>query len=151
MSDVVKGLIRESVKNTYAEFISKVAEQRSRPLAEIEASAQGRVWIGTDALDRGLVDHLGTFADALKAAAALAKLTEGRYSVQYVETDLTLSERLALSFTAKAIPLVDKAFGLPRWSALVSQAVESALEPLAFVARWNDPRGVYAYCFCDVH
>jgi protease-4 len=151
MSDATKGLIRESVKNTYAEFISKVAEHRSRPLEQIEASAQGRVWVGTDALERGLVDHLGTFADALKAAASLAKLAEGRYSVEYVESDLTLSERLAMSIATKAVPLVDKVFGLPHWSAVVAQAVESALEPLAFVARWNDPRGVYAYCFCDVH
>jgi len=151
MSDAIKGLIRESVKNTYAEFISKVAEHRSRPIEQIEASAQGRVWVGTDALDRGLVDHLGSFADAMKAAASLAKLTEGRYSVEYVEPDLTFSERLAMSFAARAIPLVDQVIGLPRWSAAVAQAVESALEPLAFVARWNDPRGVYAYCFCDVH
>ena len=55
-----------------------------------------------------------------------------------------------MSFATEAIPLVDKVFGLPHWSAMVAQAVESALEPLAFVARWNDPRGVYAYCFCDV-
>ncbi len=151
MRDAIKGLIRESVKNTYAEFITKVAEHRSRPLEQIEASAQGRVWVGTDALDRGLVDHLGTFADALKAAASLAKLTEGRYGVEYVEPDLTLSERLAMSLATKAVPLVDKVFGLPHWSAMVTQAVESALEPLAFIARWNDPRGMYAYCFCDVH
>ena len=151
MSEPIKGLIRESVKNTYAEFITKVAEHRSRPLEQIEASAQGRVWVGTDALDRGLVDHLGTFADALKAAASLAKLAEGRYSVLYVEPDLSLSERLAMSLATKAVPLVDKVFGLPHWSAMVAQAVESALEPLAFVARWNDPRGVYAYCLCDVH
>jgi len=150
MSDAMKGLIRESVKNTYAEFISKVAEHRSRPPEEIEAAAQGRVWVGTDALDRGLVDHLGTFADALKAAAALAKLSEGRYSVEYIEADPTFSERLAMSFATKAVPLVDKVFGLPHWSEVVAQAVESALEPLAFIARWNDPRNVYAYCFCDV-
>ena len=150
MSDTVKGLLRESVKNTYAEFISKVAEHRSRPLEQIEASAQGRVWVGTDALDRGLVDHLGTMADALKSAAALAKLTEGRYSVEYVEPDVSFSERVAMSFATGAVPMVDKAFAPPRWTALVSQAVESALEPLAFVQRWNDPRGVYAYCFCDV-
>jgi protease-4 len=151
MSDAIKGLIRESVKNTYAEFITKVADHRGRTLEQIEAAAQGRVWVGTDALDRGLVDHLGTFAEALKSAASLAKLTEGRYSVEYVEPDVSLSERLAMSFATEAIPLVDKAFGLPHWSAMVAQAVESALEPLAFVARWNDPRGVYAYCFCDVH
>ena len=150
MSDATNGLIRESVKNTYAEFVGKVAEHRNRPLGDIEAAAQGRVWVGTDALDRGLVDHLGTFGDAVKAAATLAKLAEGRYTVDYVEPELSLSERLALSFATKAVPLVDKAVGLPRWSGLVAQAVESALEPLAFVQRLNDPRGVYAYCFCDV-
>ncbi len=150
MGEAVKGMIRESVKNTYAEFVGKVAEYRGRPLEQIEAAAQGRVWIGTDALDRGLVDHLGTFADAVKAAAALAKLTEGRYSVQYVEPDLTFSERFAMSFATKAVPLVDEVIGLPRWSSTVAHAVESALEPLAFVSRLNDPRGVYAYCFCDV-
>ncbi|MEO8467525.1 MAG: signal peptide peptidase SppA [Gammaproteobacteria bacterium] len=150
MSDALKGLIRESVKNTYAEFVSKVAEHRGRTPEQIEAAAQGRVWVGTDALDRGLVDHLGTFADALKAAASLAKLAEGRYSVAYIEPDLTFSERLAMSFAAEAVPLVDRVFGLPHWSAVVAQAVESALEPLAFIARWNDPRGVYAYCLCDV-
>ena len=84
-------------------------------------------------------------------AAALAKLDEGRYSVEYVEPDLTFSERLAMSFATEAIPFADKAFGLPKWSVVLAQAVESALEPLAFVSRWNDPRGVYAYCFCDVH
>jgi protease-4 len=151
MGEAVKGLIRESVRNTYSEFISKVSEHRSRSLEQVEAAAQGRVWVGTDALERGLVDHLGTFADALKAAASLAKLTEGRYSVEYVEPDLTFSERLAMSLATKAVPLADKVLGVPHWSATVSKVVESALEPLEFAARWNDPRGVYAYCFCDVH
>ena len=109
------------------------------------------MWVGTDALERGLVDRLGTFADAVKAAAALAKLNEGSYSVEYVEPDLTFSERIAMSFATELIAVADKAFGLPKWSVAVAQAVESALEPLAFVSRWNDPRGVYAYCFCDVH
>ena len=151
MNDAVKGLIRESVTNTYGEFVAKVAEHRSRPIEQIEAAAQGRVWVGTDALERGLVDRLGTFADAVKAAAALAKLNEGSYSVEYVEPDLTFSERIAMSFATELIAVADKAFGLPKWSVAVAQAVESALEPLAFVSRWNDPRGVYAYCFCDVH
>jgi hypothetical protein len=31
----------------------------------------------------------------------------------------------------------------------VTQALESTLEPLAFIDRLNDPRGIYAYCFCD--
>jgi hypothetical protein len=31
----------------------------------------------------------------------------------------------------------------------VARWLETAMEPLAFVERFNDPRGVYAYCFCD--
>ncbi len=151
MGDAVKGLIRESTNRTYADFVSQVAEHRGRSVEQIEAVAQGRVWIGSDAIERGLVDHLGTFDDALKATAALAKLEDGRYSVEYVEPDLTFAERLALSVGAEALPVVDKMIGLPRWSATVAQVVESTLEPLEFVARLNDPRGVYAYCFCDVH
>jgi protease-4 len=151
MGDAVKGLIRESITKTYGDFVDKVAEHRGRPVEQIEAAAQGRVWVGTDAIERGLVDHLGTFDDALKATAALAKLGEGRYSVEYVEPELTFAERVALSVGAEAIPLTEKMLGLPRLSATLAHAVESALEPLEFLTRLNDPRGVYAYCFCDVH
>jgi hypothetical protein len=31
----------------------------------------------------------------------------------------------------------------------VAEALESQLAPLAFIDRLNDPRGIYAYCFCD--
>jgi hypothetical protein len=37
----------------------------------------------------------------------------------------------------------------PGWQETASRWLESALSPLAFVERLNDPRGVYAYCFCD--
>ena len=54
-----------------------------------------------------------------------------------------------LSLTAKAAPLVDAVLDDAGWSAKVSGWLETAMEPLAFVDRLNDPRGVYAYCFCD--
>jgi protease IV len=151
MGDAVKGLVRESIKRTYEEFVSMVADHRGRSVGEIEAVAQGRVWVGTDAIERGLVDHLGTFDDALKATAALAKLEAGRYSVEYVEPELTFAERVALSVGTEALPLTERMIGLPRWSETIGHVVEAALEPLEFVTRLNDPRGVYAYCFCDVH
>jgi protease IV len=53
----------------YANFVEKAAESRQRTPAEIEAVAQGRVWTGAQALDRGLVDMLG----GLDTAVALAK------------------------------------------------------------------------------
>ena len=56
----MKGLIDLSVRHTYDDFVGKVAEHRERAVEEIDRAAQGRVWIGTDALDRGLVDRLGS-------------------------------------------------------------------------------------------
>jgi protease-4 len=149
LGDSIKGLVAQSIQSTYTEFITKVAEHRGRTVEEIDAAAQGRVWVGSAALERGLVDRLGSLDDAIASAAELAGLEEGTYAVDYVEPQLTFAERLALAVSAKALPLVDEAFGLPDWSRNVAKLVESALDPLAFAARFNDPRGVYAYCFCD--
>jgi protease IV len=60
-----RALDRE-LERTYRAFVGVVAAGRKRPTDEIEALAQGRVWIGADAHERGLVDRLGGFEDALE-------------------------------------------------------------------------------------
>jgi protease IV len=150
INDEARGLIGQSVRYTYDQFIGKVAEHRNRAVEEIDRVARGRVWIGSNALDRGLVDRLGTFADAVGSAAELAGLAEDDYRLDYVEQELGVAERLLLELTATASPLV-RGFGSQlAWPAAVSRWLEATMEPLAFVQRLNDPRGIYAYCFCDV-
>jgi protease-4 len=61
---------RETLLEIYDEFVSKVAEARGRSEAEIEEVAQGRVWSGEDAIERGLCDELGGLADAIREAKA---------------------------------------------------------------------------------
>jgi protease-4 len=151
LGEEIKGLIDLSIRRTYADFIGKVAEHRNRSVEEIDAAAHGRVWVGTDALDRGLVDRLGTLADAIDSAAELAGLESDTYMLDYVEQDLGFAERLVLSLTAKVVGDVDRLVDVPRWPAKVTQLLESTLEPMAFIDRLNDPRGIYAYCFCDTH
>jgi len=51
----------------YKDFTSKVAEGRKLPLEKVERVARGRVWTGTDALARGLVDELGGYPRAFAA------------------------------------------------------------------------------------
>lgn len=58
----------------YDDFTRKVAAGRHMPLAKVQAIAKGRVWAGRDAKANGLVDELGNFDDAVKAAKKLAKL-----------------------------------------------------------------------------
>ncbi|HEX7236744.1 MAG TPA: S49 family peptidase, partial [Gammaproteobacteria bacterium] len=149
IGESMKGLIGLSVRHTYAEFVDKVAQHRERSVDDIESAAQGRVWTGTDALARGLVDELGGLPEAIDSAAELAGLEKDSYMLDYVEQQLGLAERLVLSLTATAVTAANRLVDMPRLPATVSQALESTLEPLAFIDRLNDPRGIYAYCFCD--
>jgi protease-4 len=151
LGEEIKGLIDLSIRKTYDDFIRKVAEHRERSVEEIDAAAHGRVWIGSDALDRGLVDRLGTLADAIDSAAELAGLDPDGYMLDYVEQQLGFAERLVLSLTAEILAGADRLVALPRWPAKLTGALESTLEPMAFIDRLNDPRGLYAYCFCDTN
>jgi protease-4 len=67
-------LLRKGIDQTYRDFVSKVAAARRRPYDQIEPVAQGRVWLGEQALPRGLVDTLGgidTAVDLLKKKAKI--------------------------------------------------------------------------------
>ena len=151
LGDNVKAYIGETVHKTYDDFITKVAAHRNRTRDQIDAAARGRVWAGQDALDRGLVDHLGNLDEAIASAASLAGLEPDTYQIQYVEPQVTFTERLVMQMSTAVAPALG-AFGrAPSLPANVSKWIEAAMEPLAFVDRLNDPRGIYAYCFCDTH
>ncbi|MBR5687907.1 MAG: signal peptide peptidase SppA [Prevotella sp.] len=64
------------VERGYELFRSRVAAGRKMSVDDVEAIAQGRVWLGQDALKNKLVDQLGGLDDAVKKAASLAKLSE---------------------------------------------------------------------------
>jgi len=149
MNDTAKSLIGESIRHTYHDFVAKVAEHRKKSFDEIDASARGRVWVGSEALTRGLVDKLGNLDDAIASAAELAGLEKGAYGIERIEPQLSVSEQLALEFAMTAAPAIKALSSAPGWQDTVSHWLEAAMSPLAYLARWNDPRGVYAYCFCD--
>ncbi|MBV9321571.1 MAG: signal peptide peptidase SppA, partial [Mycobacterium sp.] len=60
----------------YADFVQRVADGRRMSTEAVDAVAQGRVWTGADALERGLVDELGGLRTALRRAKILAGLDE---------------------------------------------------------------------------
>jgi len=86
-------LIQAVIDKGYNEFTGRVAAARGSTPAEIDVHARGRVWSGSQAKDRGLVDELGGFEDALAATVSLAKLEDGKYGVTYIEKPLTPFER----------------------------------------------------------
>ncbi len=68
--------------SAYQRFISQVAADRGKEEKYIRSIAGGRVWIATAALDRGLIDALGTMEDAVSEAARMAGVSD--YRVNYV-------------------------------------------------------------------
>jgi protease-4 len=60
------------MKQMYAEFVDKVAENRRMTPERVEELAQGRVWTGAAATQNGLVDEIGGVADAIATARKLA-------------------------------------------------------------------------------
>ncbi|MBR6979693.1 MAG: signal peptide peptidase SppA [Prevotella sp.] len=62
------------VDRGYKLFRKRVADGRKLGVEDVEAIAQGRVWLGQDAFKNKLVDQLGSLDDAVAKAAKLAKL-----------------------------------------------------------------------------
>jgi protease-4 len=72
------------IDRAYAGFIGLVAEGREMTPEQVRAIAGGRVWTGQQALERGLVDHIGGFSVAVARARALAGIAEdARVQLRY--------------------------------------------------------------------
>lgn len=150
LHDQAKEILQSSVEHAYSVFVENVATARKKSFDDIDAVAQGRVWAGADAAQHGLVDHLGSYKDALNAAAKLAKLGKD-YKVQYIEPPLGWREAIALQSQALAArfgravaPERQLLNGARRWFAPLE-------EELARLSRFTDPKQVYYYCPCAVN
>jgi protease-4 len=74
MNDGEEEIVRKRILASYDEFVARVAEGRGMEEARVRELAEGRVWMGGDALERGLVDEIGTLGDALDEARRRAGL-----------------------------------------------------------------------------
>lgn len=66
-----------AMETFYWQFVDKAAQGRNKTRDELHAVAQGRVWVGSDALARGLVDEIGGLRRALQVARELAQIPAG--------------------------------------------------------------------------
>ena len=75
LSDAAKQKLHESIQITYQSFVSKVAAARKKTYDQIDPIAQGRVWMGEQARQNGLVDELGGLNRAVAMIRQKAKLS----------------------------------------------------------------------------
>lgn len=87
-------VMQQYVNRGYQLFRKRVADGRRLPVESVEKIAQGRVWLGADAIGLKLVDQLGGLNDAVVKAAKLAKLGE-YYTVDYPAPSSWIDQLLA--------------------------------------------------------
>lgn len=70
MSPQLHAAMQRSVEDIYELFTGRVAQGRGMDIDSVKAIAEGRVWVGADALHLGLVDRIGSLHTAVRAMAA---------------------------------------------------------------------------------
>jgi protease-4 len=141
-----------TINHGYEEFLARVGKARKMTREQVDKIARGRIWSGEDAKALGLVDQLGGLTDAIEAAGKRAKLAKG-YRVVYVQKEQGLKDRLLSELFSGSVRLL-AALGVaadaepPSPLSPVERTFRSLKEELGRMARWNDPRGLYAHCLC---
>jgi protease-4 len=75
LSDAARQKLTGQIDAFYRAFVSRVAEGRKKPYDQIEPLAQGRVWLGAQAKQNGLVDQLGGLDRAIEVLKQQAHMS----------------------------------------------------------------------------
>jgi protease-4 len=97
LTDAEKNIWQRDIEQHYETFTRKASEGRDVSQDDIKKVASGRVWTGSQAVDRKLVDVLGGFNTAVDIAANKAGITED-YRLRYYPKPKAFLEQLMTQF-----------------------------------------------------
>jgi protease-4 len=117
-TDAQRAVVDRLLDRIYDDFLDRVAESRGMSREEVDAIGRGRVFTGAQAVERGLVDVLGGFDEALAEAKKLADISP-EASVQLVELPHMLPwwQQLAQRRNSDRVALEGRLEVLERWLA----------------------------------
>ena len=138
LSPEMASILQALAYGAYDDFIELVASGRDMSEQAVREVADGLVWTGAEAAERGLVDELGGLDEAVAAAARLAGVEEWR----------TARTRLPPSFESVLLQELSRSFGmvaapLGGWFGSLVSAFKPAIKSLSSL---RDPMHVYAQC-----
>jgi protease-4 len=149
-------MVQSGIDHAYLEFTRKAAAARKTTREKIDDVGQGRVWSGTQAQQRGLVDRTGSFGDAIAAARERAKLPADA-RVSYIERDKSRLAQWADAMSAQAAmhlgAHIDLSAALAALTPVPAAATEALQQDLAFVANVASRRKPFealVHCLCEV-
>jgi protease-4 len=121
--DATRQRVLAQMNFIYDLFLRRVAEGRNLPVGKVSESAEGRLFAGVEAQERGLVDQIGGLDDAIKLAMDLGKLPVGA-PVEFAED------------TPRFIDLLDGEPGAQGRSNALAERAESAVAA-ALLPGWS--------------
>lgn len=141
-------IIQMTVENGYNNFLNVVAEGRDMSTEAVNEIAQGRVWTGSDALNLGLVDSLGSLNDAIESAAKQAKVSSR--SLILIQTPRSERDKLLSIFTQSiATELLTQLNITP--NSHIATWLGTLSKQAAQLNNYSDPQGLYVECLvCDI-
>ncbi len=144
-------LMQTIINQVYSDFTTKAAQARKTTPDKIDAVAQGRVWTGEQAKERGLVDTLGGYRDALKSAAKRAKLDDDA-RVVYIQPEPDRAARLLELLGGAAVQALAARFDLQVAPLGVpGKVVQEARQELGWLADMTEGRKPFTaitHCLC---
>ena len=144
----VARVFQANTERTYRQFLSLVSKARGiDDLEKVDSLAQGRVWTGAQALERGLVDQNGTFQDAIEASARIAGLGD-QYQIEWIEPEKTALDEFFTNFVANAVARLDISISMPvnihvSW-------LQSMMDDLEFITDKQGKFTIAAHCLCGM-
>jgi protease-4 len=148
----LRDVIQSTIDHIYDDFTTKAAQARKTTPDKIDNVAQGRVWTGEQAKERGLIDTLGSYRDALNDAAKRANLGTD-YRVVYMERELNGFDRIIKMFDTRVAATLDEQFDLKLMqSGLPPTAAHQVMHDLSWlnsVAESRKPYSAVTHCFCS--
>jgi protease-4 len=118
--------LRREIELFYRGFVQRVADARKKPYEQVEPLAQGRVWLGAQAVQNGLVDEIGGIDRAVELIRERAKIpasdkvTLVTYPQRRRLLDILLEQSRTESNLAAA---VDRVVGRVPWRSLAKGGV----------------------------
>ncbi|MCU0603026.1 MAG: signal peptide peptidase SppA [Desulfobacterales bacterium] len=143
MNRLMADAMNQFMEQGYSTFIARVAEGRNMTPEAVRMVAEGRVWAGQSALEKGLIDRLGGLEAAIVSAANRAGLET--YAVDYPQQPLTRRERLLKELNEFFTRIIVRALGAvaPEQAVVMKVLAGTAFDDLL---KLNDPQGLYAFC-----
>ncbi|MXP50931.1 signal peptide peptidase SppA [Pantoea sp. SoEX] len=135
----VQEIMQINVTKGYNKFVTLVAKARKKNFKQIDELAQGRVWIGSDAKQNGLVDALGDFDDAIKKAQELGKITNPQL-IWYQDNSTLINLMLShASINNILFDLLNNNFS-------ASSIINAIVKQSNILDYLDDPQNQYAFC-----